>query len=129
MEYGHLGFQPTLFDPSNYVANESRFKESLGLSLKFVVFYHGIFSPTRGLKQSIEAMKILKHNYPDVILFLLGTGPITSDLKRLILEEELDSNVIIHDPVDQKEVPLFISMCDVGYCRYLIINSGDTRVR
>ena len=108
------GVSTQLFDPSKYNSNEASFKDKLGVSSKFVVFYHGVFSPTRGLKQSIEAIKILKNSYPDIVLYLLGTGPIIPALKTLIQKEKLECNVIIHDPVDQKEVPRFINMCDVA---------------
>ena len=108
------GVSTSLFDPSKYISGISEFREKLGLSSKFVVFYHGIFGPTRGLKQSIEAINILRNSHPNITLFLLGDGPIAPDLKRLIQEEKLENNVVIHGPVDQTEVPKFISMCDVA---------------
>ncbi|KON32442.1 MAG: hypothetical protein AC479_07500 [miscellaneous Crenarchaeota group-6 archaeon AD8-1] len=108
------GVSLELFDPFKYVSERLDFKSKLGLSEKFVVFYHGVFTNTRGLTQTIEAMKILQNKYPDVILFLLGRGPIASNLRSLIRENGLQNNVIIHDAVDQSEVPKFISMCNVG---------------
>jgi len=108
------GVSTRLFDPSKYISERSEFKKKLGLSAKFVVFYHGVFSATRGLTQTIEAMKILKHTRPNAALFLLGTGPMASKLRNLIREEGLQHNVVIHNAVDQSEVPKFISMCDVG---------------
>jgi glycosyltransferase involved in cell wall biosynthesis len=38
----------------------------------------------------------------------------TSKLKRLIRDEGLQDSVVIHDAVDQSEVPMFIDMCNVG---------------
>ena len=108
------GVSTDLFDPSKYSSEALIYKNKLGLSSKFVVFYHGKFSPTRGLKQTIKAMKILKIIHPKIFLFLLGSGPITSDLNRLIKAESLEDTVAIHGPVDQKQVPLFISMCNAG---------------
>lgn len=108
------GVSTRLFDPSKYASEASVFKNKLGLSSKFVVFYHGRFSPTRGLKQSIQAMKKIHKLHPNITLFLLGSGPITSELQQLIREEKLDCSVLIHDPVDQSQVPRFISACDVA---------------
>lgn len=108
------GVSIELFSPSKYISAISDFRDKLGISSRFVVFYHGVFSATRGLQQSIEAMEIVKKAYPDIILFLLGSGPVASNLGQLIQEKELESTVIIHNPVDQSEVPRFISMCDVA---------------
>jgi glycosyltransferase involved in cell wall biosynthesis len=108
------GVSIDLFDPTKDKTQGLKLKNKLGLSSRFVVFYHGGFSATRGLRQCVMAMATLKKDYPDIVLFLLGSGPITSDLRKLIRKEELEFNVIIHDPVDQKEIPAFISMCDVA---------------
>ena len=73
-----------------------------------------MFTATRGLTQTIEAVKILKRKYPKIIFLLLGTGPIVNMLRSLVKKEGLEQNIVINDPVDQVEVPNFISMCDVG---------------
>lgn len=108
------GVSTTFFKPENFVSESIELRRKLGLTKKFVVFYHGVFRPTGGLTETIEAMKIIKHSYPDVVLFLLGTGSIVSNLKRLIREEELQDNVIVHDQVEYAEVPKYIAVCDVG---------------
>jgi len=108
------GVSTSLFKPENCVSASSELRGKLGLSRKFVVFYHGILSKNRGLIETIEAILIIRRAYPDVVLFLLGKGPIVSGLKELIQKEGLQNNVIVHDPVDYSEVPKYIAMCDVG---------------
>lgn len=108
------GVSTSLFSPQKYSSESSILKKNLGLSSKFIVFYHGKFSPTRGLKQTVEAIRKLSKTHPQIILFLLGSGPIASELKRLVRSEDLEKNVFIHDPVDHTQTPLFISMCDVA---------------
>ena len=108
------GVSPKLFDTSKYVSKKLNFRKKLGLSAKFVIFYHGVFTATRGLTQTIESMKILKNRCPDATLFLLGRGQMTSKLKSLTRDEGLQHNVVIHDAVDQIEVPKFINMCDIA---------------
>jgi glycosyltransferase involved in cell wall biosynthesis len=107
------GVSVTLFNPKNYISQSKRLKRRLNLSGKFIVFYHGIFTPSRGLIETIEAIKILRDKYPNVVFFLLGAGPMTPVLKELIRKEQLEENVSIHDSVDQMEVPKFIEMCDI----------------
>lgn len=107
------GVSDTLFNPENLILEREKLREKIGLTGKFVIFYHGVFTATRGLAETIEAIRILIQKYPAVVFFLLGTGPVVAELRTLILNKGLQENVIIHDPVEQSEVPKFISMCDV----------------
>lgn len=106
------GVSDELFNPSTL--DRESLKRKFGLTDNFVVFYHGVFTATRGLTQTIEAVKILKRKYPKIIFLLLGTGPIVNMLRSLVKKEGLEQNIVINDPVDQVEVPNFIRMCDVG---------------
>jgi glycosyltransferase involved in cell wall biosynthesis len=108
------GVSTTLFNPKICASEGADLRRKLRLSKKFIVFYHGVFSANRGLKETMEAMSIVKRVYPDVVLFLLGTGPIVPSLKDLSRMEELQDSVIIHDPVEYAEVPKYIAMCDLG---------------
>jgi glycosyltransferase involved in cell wall biosynthesis len=107
------GVSDTLFNPKNKVSNGKDLKTKLGLTDNFVVFYHGVFTATRALREVMQAVKILKPKYPNIVFFLLGTGPTVPTLKALIERENLQGNVILHDPVDQSGVPQFIDMSDV----------------
>jgi len=107
------GVNMGLFDPERYVSDATKLKRKLGMSGRFVVFYHGVFTETRGLEETIESMKLLRPDYSNVVVFLLGTGPIVTALKNLVQKEGLQEHVIIHDPVDYTEVPKFIEMSDV----------------
>ena len=107
------GVSTTLFNPENYISESMELKRKLGLSGKFIVFYHGAFGATRGLTETIKAIKILKSAYPNIAFLLLGTGSIVPMLKDWIQSEELQNEVIIHNPVDYAEVPKYIGMSDV----------------
>jgi glycosyltransferase involved in cell wall biosynthesis len=107
------GVDTKLFDPAKSFNEGKELKKRLGLSNKFIVFYHGVLTATRGLEITIESINSLKKKYPDVVLLLLGAGPIESRLKSLINSKQLQNNVVIHGPVDQLDVPKFISMSDV----------------
>jgi len=107
------GVSRILFNPKDHIFKSVELRRELGLAKKFIVFYHGGFSPTRGLTETVEAIELLRRTHPNILLFLLGTGPIVSKLKELIQKKELQSNVIIHGPVDHAEVPNYIGMSDV----------------
>ncbi len=102
------------FNPKLFNLEKVNLRKKLGLSGKFVVLYHGVFSSNRGLIETIEAMSIVKKTNSNVIFLLLGTGPSDKKLKDLIQERKLQNYVIIHDPVKPIEVPKYIAMCDVG---------------
>jgi glycosyltransferase involved in cell wall biosynthesis len=110
------GVSQELFRNEKYVQNAIDLRETLGLTNKFVIFYHGWFSGSRGLIDAINAIALLRTQYPDVVLFLLGTGSaqIISSMKQLIKNNELEGRVILHDAVDYSMVPEFISMCNIG---------------
>ncbi len=107
------GASPVKFNPNLYISQRNDFRAALNLSKKFVVFYHGVMSATRGLNETIKAIAILKKTYPDIVFFLLGNGPNVQAIKELIQAENLQENVILHDPVPHDEVPKFILASDV----------------
>jgi glycosyltransferase involved in cell wall biosynthesis len=107
------GVSDSLFNPESVSLARSEMRKKYDVDDKFVVFYHGIFTATRGLAETIEAIQLLLPAHPDIVFFLLGTGPFASDLKILVQRSGLEKNVIIHDPVEQIQVPNFISMSDI----------------
>lgn len=108
------GVSTSRFNPDNYVSDRKELRRKLGLSEKFVVFYHGSFSPSRGLIETIEAVSIVKRAYPNVVFFLLGAGSIQGTLEEWIQKNGVRDNVSIHNSVDYPEVAKYIAMCDIG---------------
>jgi len=108
------GVSVTLFNPDYWSSKGYKLRIKLGLVDKFVVLYHGHITENRGLVEAVEGIKILARKNSNVILFILGSGPATSKLKSIVEKENLQVNVIIHKAVEYEQVPLFISMSDVG---------------
>ncbi len=108
------GVSQELFNPKTAKIESTKLKQTLGLEGKFVVFYHGILTATRGLQQTVEAIRLLKTKYPDIVFFALGSGPIAPTLRQLAADHDLQDSVIVHDAVNQAAVPKFIGMCDVA---------------
>jgi glycosyltransferase involved in cell wall biosynthesis len=106
------GVSTTLFDPDVCRTQGIELKAKLGLSGKFVVFYHGNLTSKRGITETIEAMEIITKKHSEVVLFLLGSGPFADNLKSFINQKNIQ-NVVVHDKVDYQQVPKFISMSDV----------------
>jgi len=101
------------FDPSRYSKSEIRAR--FGLTDRFVIFCHGVFGSEgapRGIPETLGAIALLKEQFPDLTLFLLGEGSLPLD--KMTEELGIQHMVTIHGPVDYEEVPRFVAMCDVG---------------
>jgi glycosyltransferase involved in cell wall biosynthesis len=108
------GVDLNLFNPQLTKNKGLDLRKKLNVSDNFVVFYHGILTPTRGLMETIAAIKLLSSKYPDITLILLGTGSFKNNLKAEVFKNHLERTIIILDPVDITEVSNYISLCDVG---------------
>jgi len=105
------GVSLNLFNPQNSLSESAELKKHLNLTGKFVVFYHGAFTPSRGLTETLDAIQIINKKYSQIVFFFLGSG---LNLKELIQQKDLQGAVILHDPVPYEEVPKFIGLSDVG---------------
>jgi glycosyltransferase involved in cell wall biosynthesis len=110
------GVSADLFSYEQYAHDGMDLREKFGLTEGFIVFYHGGFSQARGLMDAIGAMSLVKTRYPDLVLFLLGTGSAETveEMRKAIMESGLQDRVVLHGAVDYKEVPKYIAMSDVG---------------
>ena len=108
------GVSTELFDPKIWDGQGAELRTSMGLSGKFVVLYHGLFSASRGIKETIEAIRILSQSNPDIAFFLLGSGPSALELKSIVKKENIQTNVIIHDSIEYENVPKYIAMCNAS---------------
>lgn len=104
------GVDPNLFDPNNV----SDLRSELGFKDRFVIMYHGILSPNRGLQQAIEAIAIVRKSHPEVMLFLLGKGSAQTQLEELVRNLGLEKHVLIHPPVPFEQVPKYIKSVQAG---------------
>jgi len=110
------GVSLDIFDYEKNIASSEKLRERLRMSNRFIVLYHGSIGIKRGLQETVEAMARVAAKHPEILLFVLGTGPVQfmDKLKSLVAKKHLENNVHIHRPVIHQEVPRFILMCDVG---------------
>ena len=114
------GVSSDLFFDEKLFQSGTELRKKLGLTKKFIVFYHGSLSESRGLIEVINSMVILKDKHPEIVLFLLGKNG--KDLKEIVSEKSVEDSVIFHDFVDHSEVPKYIAMCDVGIVPLLVLS-------
>jgi glycosyltransferase involved in cell wall biosynthesis len=106
------GVSQEVYAPEKYDSHKLR--RELSWTDRFVIMYHGSFGSHRGLIESIKAIKIAKQQCPNLLFFLLGSGPALESMKALVIELSLQKNVEFHAPVPYERVPRFIAASDVG---------------
>ncbi|MBF0234625.1 MAG: glycosyltransferase family 4 protein [Desulfamplus sp.] len=105
----------TAVDPNHFNPETAgNMRMALDIDNRFVVMYHGVFSPFRGLQQAIQAIAILKNRYPDILFVLLGKGEAQKEFEVLINTHDLQDHVMIHPPVSFKDLPSFVNAADCG---------------
>lgn len=105
------GVDPEMFDPQRVNA-VSRGK--YGLGNRFIFFYHGSISLSRGLPELIAAMDELRREHPEAALVILGDGKDKGVLCEQVRELSLEDTVYFIDTVPNEDVPKYIAMADVG---------------
>lgn len=81
-----------------------------------VLFYHGVLTPKRGIRETIEAIEIVKDNIDNIKFVIVGDGADFQYLKRMVIEKELDNHVKLLGRIDYKYIEKYIEMSDVCIC-------------
>ncbi len=108
------GVDLSSFHPESFKSAGLKLRKSMKIDNRFVVMYHGVFTHTRGLQETIMAFNLLKSTHPDIVLLLLGQGEAKNELLKLISIHELQSSIFVLDPVPYHIIPKYIGMCDIG---------------
>lgn len=117
------GYSPALFKPMD--VNACRKKLQLTSNKKFILTV-GHLTKIKGHKYLIEAMSILSQECNDVVLIIIGGGPLLHQLESQIKELGLKDNVILKGPKAHCEIPYWIGACDLFVLSSL--NEGNPTV-
>jgi len=111
------GISDDFLAPRQLGRDRIELRKRFGLAERFIVIYHGSLDRSSGgLIESIEAIGLVKRDYPDIVLFILGSGTAQTllTIKEAIAKNDVIDNVFLHGPVDFHSVPKYIAMSDVG---------------
>lgn len=78
-------------------------------------------SKADGAKLLIKAVKILKRNFPNIILILTKEGPFSNELKKFSQAEKMSDSIIFTGTLENTSVPL--NICDI-YTHTPLIEGG-----
>ncbi|MDC0523643.1 glycosyltransferase, partial [Nitrosopumilus sp.] len=111
VEYFPLGININNFKP---LKKDVSFRDSLGISENDnVVIFVGTIYPFAGLMQIINNFENLKKENQNTKLIIVGGGPSYSQLKKFVIEKNLESDIILTNFIDQNEIPKYISLADI----------------
>lgn len=83
---------------------------------RFTLFYHGVITPNRGLRETLEAVKIVKNDIPDLLFSIAGDGSDLGYLQELAERKGISQHIEFIGKVDYKEIPSYINGADVCIC-------------
>jgi len=78
----------------------------------FVIGFVGSFKQRHALQELVKALDYLP---ADTKILLVGTGPMETEIRRLVSEHSLDDRVMFTGFVDHSDVNTYISATDVAY--------------
>ncbi len=95
--------------------NSSEIREKWGISATSrVLVFIGTLYEFGGMDLFVKQMPRLLEMLPDIVLLIVGDGPILSDLKRLVIELDLEGKVILtgHEPFEL--MAQYVNAADIG---------------
>lgn len=95
----------------NYYKN-TRIVDTLKINGKKSILYIGWISALHGVLDLIKAINIINNIRDDVVLVIVGDGPLESLVKKYISENKID-NIVFTGKVPHKEIQRYYSIADV----------------
>ncbi len=89
-------------------------RSELGLNDKYVIIYHGVISPNRGLQNVVRAMPELLSKFPDMVFLVVGEGEGRAELEQVARELGVSEKVVFTGKVPFEDIPEYVRAADVG---------------
>ncbi len=103
-------------DPKFFKYDETerdKVRKQLGIELKFVCGFVGTFGSWHGVDSIAESINFIRERIENSIVLLVGDGPLRPKIENIIDELNSRENVILTGMVPFKDVPSYMSACDV----------------
>jgi glycosyltransferase involved in cell wall biosynthesis len=104
------GIDLKLFNPADKVSC----RKALNIdNEKFVVVFTRQLKPVYGINDLLEGFKIFCRNKDDVLLLMVSDGDLKNDVKKFIVQNELDKKINLMGPMPNSQLPGILSASDV----------------
>ena len=106
---------PNAIDPDNLadVADAPALRQRWGIADKTVVGFVGWFDRWDRLELLIDAVARLAPTRPELVLLLVGDGPVAVDLREKVKREGIEHLVVFAGAVARRQVPACIAAMDI----------------
>jgi len=80
---------------------------------KIVLLYQGYVNKARGLENVIEAIPLLKKDFPEIFLIIIGNGDDLDYLKSLSIELKIEDHIEFTGWIEFDQIPPMIMKSDI----------------
>jgi len=100
-------------------------KENYDFTNNPVILTVARLAEKKGHRYAIEAIAKLKKKIPNILYNVIGSGPMESDLKKLVEELRIDDSVIFHGSCNRVEIFEFYKKTSIFILPSVIASDGD----
>jgi glycosyltransferase involved in cell wall biosynthesis len=100
--------------PDREIFNKTNLDSYQSKDGQFILVYHGTLSWIHGVDIAIQALALVKHQIPQIRLYIYGEGHATDELLNLVKSLDLNNHVMIHKRIPIEKIPEKLSMADIG---------------
>ncbi|MCD6459228.1 glycosyltransferase family 4 protein, partial [bacterium] len=96
-----------------YFSDKIKLRSILGIPKKHKVFlFIGKFIEQKGIQHLLEAVNILKNDYHDFTVLLIGRGHLEKFLKKWVYSQKIENYVKFLGWIDNDQLPPYYGMAD-----------------
>lgn len=88
-------------------------EHNIKLEDKFICGYTGTFAQWHGVFEIAKSVNLLKEKIPNILILMVGDGMLRSKFEEILIADNTLENVIITGLVPFKDVPKYLSLCDL----------------
>jgi phosphatidylinositol alpha-1,6-mannosyltransferase len=118
-----LGADNQVYDKSKF--DSKRLKHKYGYENNKILLTVGNLSIRKGHRYVIEAVRILKDEFPDILYLIIGKGKEQERLKSLIKKYNLEEHVKLLGFIANEKLPEYYALCDLFILNSTIAPNGD----
>lgn len=89
------------------------------------LLFMGRFVDKKGITYLLEAIEILKHQYPDILLNIAGDGPLNETIKKEIENRKIKKNVVMVGFITKEKKETLINQTSIYILPSIISKNGD----
>jgi glycosyltransferase involved in cell wall biosynthesis len=103
-------FNPAALDPQRV----ARLRTRLNQDSRRVVAFLGSFRPWHGVREFVDAARVIAHTRGDILFLMIGSGELLEQMRGSVVRYGLERQIILTGAVPYEQVPYYLAIADVG---------------